>query len=231
MLCLLLTVSDDVSCRFTPDTSLALKASPYLFPCTIEYSVIAAAILYKMYRNVGRRYPRHLRSTPTMRTSSLLDRENANTSSGVHSMTTEPVAAVSVASWVQNECEGIISSSDAISVVSHAATLAGRGRSDVCRTSSTNRGVVPHTSAVDCDKANKGLFVGLFVTVLTLVAVSCYFVFEDTMPESELSSITFFCTEIFLLFALCVGVVLAFVKCQQLSFVPKMAEQVSRDWL
>ena len=38
----------------TPTTSLSWKVSPYLFPCTIEYSLIAAAVLYKICSNMGR---------------------------------------------------------------------------------------------------------------------------------------------------------------------------------
>ena len=37
----------------TPTSSLSWIASPYLFPCTIEYSLIAAAVLYKMCNNIG----------------------------------------------------------------------------------------------------------------------------------------------------------------------------------
>ena len=34
------------------DTNLSRKAAPYLFPCTIEYSLISAAVVYKMYRHL-----------------------------------------------------------------------------------------------------------------------------------------------------------------------------------
>jgi len=33
--------------------SLVQDASPFLFPCTIEYSLICAAILYVMWKNIG----------------------------------------------------------------------------------------------------------------------------------------------------------------------------------
>jgi len=32
---------------------MSWKASPYLFPCIIEYSLIAAAVLHKMCSNIG----------------------------------------------------------------------------------------------------------------------------------------------------------------------------------
>lgn len=34
--------------------SLVQDASPFLFPCTIEYSLICAAILYVMWKNISR---------------------------------------------------------------------------------------------------------------------------------------------------------------------------------
>lgn len=34
--------------------SLVQDASPFLFPCTIEYSLICAAILYVMWRNISK---------------------------------------------------------------------------------------------------------------------------------------------------------------------------------
>ena len=133
----------------SPEASLAWKASPYLFPCTIEYSLIAAAVVYKMYRNVG----------------SSFHPASSSSSSSIHG---EPVYQTSTG------------------------------------------------SGVDCDKANKGLFLGLFVTVLTLVAVSCYFVLEESIS----STLTFFSTEVLLLLLLCIGVIVAFFKFQQLESLP-----------
>ena len=37
--------------------TLVQDASPFLFPCTIEYSLICAAILYVMWRNISRPEP------------------------------------------------------------------------------------------------------------------------------------------------------------------------------
>lgn len=34
--------------------SLVQDASPFLFPCTIEYSLICAAILYVMWKNISK---------------------------------------------------------------------------------------------------------------------------------------------------------------------------------
>lgn len=34
--------------------TLVQDASPFLFPCTVEYSLICAAILYVMWRNINK---------------------------------------------------------------------------------------------------------------------------------------------------------------------------------
>lgn len=39
--------------------TLVQDASPFLFPCTIEYSLICAAILYVMWRSISRPQPEH----------------------------------------------------------------------------------------------------------------------------------------------------------------------------
>ena len=130
---------------------MSWKASPYLFPCTIEYSLICAAVIYKMCRNVGRRF-----------------------------------------------CAA--SAADAYPPHEHISA-----------------------TGVDCDKANRGLFFGLFITVLTLVAVSCYFVFDDRLYGSQSSSLTFFATEIMLLAVLSATVVAATASFRRLRFVPTSA--------
>jgi len=37
--------------------TIVQDASPYLYPCIIEYSLIGAAVIYVMWRHIGR-YPR-----------------------------------------------------------------------------------------------------------------------------------------------------------------------------
>ena len=81
--------------------------------------------------------------------------------------------------------------------------------------------------AVDCDKAHKGLFLGLLVVVLTLVAVSCYFVFgagtayfysiDDALFYS---GFIFFVTELSLLALSGGAVVIGFVRFRRLRFIP-----------
>jgi len=68
--------------------------------------------------------------------------------------------------------------------------------------------------------------VGLFVAAVTLVAVSCYFVFNDTATGGLKSSFMYFGTELMLLSILLVVVVAAGVKFQRLRFVHVDAESV-----
>ncbi|GFR96383.1 otopetrin-1 [Elysia marginata] len=110
------------------DVTLARTASPYLFPCTIIYSIIAAGIIYRMYQYVGvkvvQRWPSH-----TSLTSSV------------------PVGAV----------------------------------------------------GMDCEKANKGLFSGLLVAVITLIAIATFFVFESRLNQPTSAIKIFFVMEIALI--------------------------------
>lgn len=52
------------------DITLARSASPYLFPCTIIYSIIAAGIIYRLYQYVGvkvkQRWPSHTSLTSSV---------------------------------------------------------------------------------------------------------------------------------------------------------------------
>lgn len=85
---------------------LVQDASPLLFPCAIEYSLICAAILYVMWKNVAAgRYDDDRRSN-------------------------------------------------------NSPTIARRSR---------------HHYSVDCAKANKGLFAGIFVLVLTIISLILFF--------------------------------------------------------
>ena len=54
--CVRLVVSRSAAINITcpVPNSLVRTSSEYLYPCTVEYSLIAAAIAYKIYRNVGR---------------------------------------------------------------------------------------------------------------------------------------------------------------------------------
>jgi len=64
-------------------------------------------------------------------------------------------------------------------------------------------------------QANKGLFLGIFITSVTLVAVACYFVFDS---GDSTTILLYFGTDLLLLSMLCVVVVAVFVKFQRLRF-------------
>jgi hypothetical protein len=135
------TEGEDMTAKCFQYVTLARKASPYLFPCTIQYSLIAAAIVFKMYTNVGK-------------------------------------------------------------IGRHVLTIDG----------GDNR------TQRDCHKANKGLFLGLFIAILTLIAISCFFVFDEKFKNSDTASMIFYITEITLLFLSCMVVLIGFFKLQQLKF-------------
>ncbi|XP_042145892.1 proton channel OtopLc isoform X2 [Ixodes scapularis] len=86
---------------------LVQNASPFLFPCTIEYSLICAGILYIMWKNVGSSHP----------------------------MPATPDSSVQVHTPRQR-----------------------------------------HYYQVDCAKANKGLFTGILVLVLSIISLILFFV-------------------------------------------------------
>ena len=86
--------------------NLVQGASPLLFPCAIEYSLICAAILYVMWKNVAAGHDKD---------------------------------------WP---------------ISSHSSAIARRSR---------------HHYSVDCAKANKGLFAGIFVFVLTIISLIMFF--------------------------------------------------------
>lgn len=51
--------------------SLVQNASPFLFPCTIEYSLICAAILYVMWKNINNAYSNNTNTESTSKLPSL----------------------------------------------------------------------------------------------------------------------------------------------------------------
>ena len=51
---------------------------------------------------------------------------------------------------------------------------------------STPQPSVPHGAVgMDCEKANKGLFSGLLIAVVTLIAIATFFVFESRLNYPE----------------------------------------------
>ncbi|KAK6172603.1 hypothetical protein SNE40_016226 [Patella caerulea] len=129
------------------DMTLARTASPYLFPCTIIYSIIAAGVIYRMYRYVGvrvkQRWPSH-----TSLTSSV------------------PQGAASM----------------------------------------------------DCEKANKGLFSGLLVAVITLIAIATFFVFESRLSDPITAVQVFYVMELALLVLIGTCIIFGHLRLTQLKF-------------
>ncbi|XP_041358724.1 proton channel OtopLc-like isoform X2 [Gigantopelta aegis] len=129
------------------EVTLARTASPYLFPSTIIYSIIAAGIIYRMYTYVGvkvtQRWPSH-----TSLTSS-----------------------------------------------------------------------VPHGAAsMDCEKANKGLFTGLLIAVITLIAIATFFVFESRLKDPVTAIQVFFILEITLLLITGCSIIFGHIRLAELRF-------------
>jgi hypothetical protein len=105
------------------------KVSPLLFPCAIEYSLISAAILYVMWKNVVASESDGLRS-------------GSITSSQIARRSRHHVTCVSY-------CK----------IVFHIIIFT----------------LLIFKYSVDCAKANKGLFAGIFVLVLTIISLTLFF--------------------------------------------------------
>lgn len=138
------------------DVTLARVASPYLFPCTIMYSLIASGIIHRMYLYVGvkvkQKWPSHMSLTSSQPQS---------------------------------------------------------------------------TASMDCEKANRGLFLGLLIGVITLIAIATFFVFEVRISDSETAIKVFFITEIALLVITTIGVILGYLRLSTLRF--RSSRMISLD--
>ncbi|KAF5289935.1 hypothetical protein FQA39_LY14944 [Lamprigera yunnana] len=101
--------------------TLVQDASPFLFPCTIEYSLICAAILYVMWKSISKLPPPN--------------------------------------------------------------SIAGKSKQDFAFRKS------PHHYSVDCARAHKGLFLGIFLLVLTIISLILFFVLISRSEFSGLAVI------------------------------------------
>lgn len=132
--------------------SLVQNASPFLFPCTIEYSLICAVILFEMWKKV--------KSIPQInksRKSSLKIPDHHSHKSAYH-------------------------------------------------------------FSIDCSKAQRGMFGGIFVIVLTIISLIMYFVLHDREEYLQLAikEVTYY--EI-LLYTVTAGAVLfAFFRMRDLKY-------------
>lgn len=135
---------------------LVQNASPFLFPCTIEYSLIAAAILYVMWTNIGQ----YRQVSNTLDTGSL-----------------------------------------------NNALLHGGTRHR-------------HYYQVDCAKANKGLFTGIIVLVLSIICLIIFFVLINKPQYKYLAILEAHIAELALYLLTTLAVVIALVQVRELKYNP-----------
>lgn len=151
------------------ENSLSWKASPYLYPCAVQHSIVAGAVAFQMHRNTSAAH--------------------------AHAVDAPPSAVRDV--------------------IEDAA-------------------VVMTTAPVDCDKAHRGIFLGLLVVVLTLVAVGCFFVlgaaeavtvarsggeyFRDRYGAYRYSGLIFVITELLLVALSTVAVLIGYARFRSLRF-------------
>lgn len=134
---------------------LVQNASPFLFPCTIEYSLICAAILYVMWKNIGQ-----FRQVPN-----TLDSASLN----------------------------------------NALLHGTRHR---------------HYYQVDCAKANKGLFTGIIVLVLSIICLIIFFVLINKPQYKYLAILEAHIAELALYLLTTLAVVVALVQVRELKYNP-----------
>ncbi|KAL8589901.1 hypothetical protein ACOMHN_023988 [Nucella lapillus] len=228
------------------DMTLARTASPYLFPCTIIYSIIATGVVYRMYTYVGikvkQRWPSHTSLTSSaapqvshdvgIKVKQRWPSHTSLTSSAAPQVSAQPhlshlfcrpagecpatplspllpprshTSLTSSAAPQVSHDVGIkvkqrwpshtsLTSSAALQV-SHDVGIKVKQRwpSHTSLTSSaTPQGVV----SMDCEKANKGLFSGLLIAVVTLIAIATFFVFDSRLNNPVTATKVFFMMEI-----------------------------------
>lgn len=135
---------------------LVQNASPFLFPCTIEYSLICAAILYVMWKNIGQ----------------------------FRQVTTSNMDSASL---------------------SHVLVHGSRHR---------------HYYQVDCAKANKGLFTGIIVLVLSIICLIIFFVLINKPQYKYLAILEAHIAELVLYLLTTLAVVIALVQVRELKYNP-----------
>lgn len=127
---------------------LVQDASQFLFPCAIEHSLISAAILFMMWKNVGK----SLENNPDERKHSF----------------------------------------------------------------SAKR----HYYHVDCTKANKGLFIGIFVLALSIISIILFFVFINKEKTKSLAVLEARITELVLYIMTSLTVVVSMYQIRELKYFP-----------
>ena len=124
---------------------LTQNASPFLFPCAIEYSLICAAIMYTIWRHAG----------------------------------------------YGNDCPDSADSHSGISTSSRRS---------------------PHHYSVDCTNANKGLFFGIFVLVITIISMILFFVLINREDYKSLAITEVFLAELVLYSLTLIAVIIGMIE-------------------
>ncbi|XP_046442073.1 proton channel OtopLc-like isoform X2 [Daphnia pulex] len=145
--------------------TLTQNASPFLFPCAIEYSLICAAIMYEIWKHTGKN--RHQK----------------------------------LARSVNDSPAGV-------------------------RTPRTPRGSFypysqrrsPHHYSVDCTNANKGLFFGIFVLVLSILAMILFFVLIHREEYKSTAITIVHLAELILYMLTLIAVLIGIIQVSQLQF-------------
>ncbi|OXA52987.1 Otopetrin-3 [Folsomia candida] len=131
--------------------NLVQNASPFLFPCSIEYSLICAAILYVMWKSMAKINNKRLPHGPF-----------------------------------------------------HQMHLPKRS---------------PHHYSVDCARANKGLFLGIFVLVMTIISLILFFVLITRPGYQALAVLEVNITEFVLYTMTTVAVLIGMCQMRELRYV------------
>ena len=142
-----------VGCR--DEESAADRIAPYLFPCVIEYSLIAAAAVFRIYLNMKKPDVNH-------NGSDVNDNKVAQSA---------PTISVSV----------------------------------------------------DCGKATKGLFLGIFIILLTAASIVAYFIL-DANGKGVAASYVFLLSDITLIAVTMAMVVMVIIRTRCLAFVAEEEE-------
>ncbi|XP_058443306.1 proton channel OtopLc-like isoform X2 [Malaya genurostris] len=136
--------------------SLVQNAAPFLFPCTIEYSLICAVILFEMWKKVRQ---------------------------------------------------------------------SGRGANGSRRNSRKSlTGKSGHLLSVDCSNAQRGMFGGILIIVLTIIVLIMYFVLQKERYYKKVATIEVTISEIIIYSITAVAVVWAMVRMRDLKFSQKKGD-------
>ncbi|EFX82850.1 hypothetical protein DAPPUDRAFT_302343 [Daphnia pulex] len=147
--------------------TLTQNASPFLFPCAIEYSLICAAIMYEIWKHTGKDCHNRL----------ML----------VHGINDSP-----------------------------AGTRTPRTPGGSYHPCSQRRS--PHHYSVDCTNANKGLFFGIFVLVLSILAMILFFVLIHREDYKSVAITIIHVAEFVLYMMTLIAVLIGIKQVSQLQF-------------